>query len=90
MVVVVHVERKMVGKSLPFLSGAPGLSEKPIHIGSEHRGRVVKAEQRIPAPFLEFPLSGDRRSATYSGCVNCVGKTLSECSRVSWILVRLE
>ena len=48
MVVIVRVESQVISEAVHGLCSAPGSSKKPIHVGSDHGGGVIKTEDGIP------------------------------------------
>lgn len=56
-----HGVNHQVGlEPIPSLRRAPSSPEKSIDVRSQHRARVIEAENRIKTEPLELPLSGDR------------------------------
>lgn len=56
-----HVEHQVVLEAIFSLGRAPGLTDEPAYVGSEHGCCVVEGEDRIFSPFLQFPLAHNRR-----------------------------
>ncbi len=70
---VTHVDRQVVDEPLFVLTDAPGFSDQPIDVCSEHRARVIEGKQGIKEELLKLSLAVASASSTFGRLVGCVG-----------------
>lgn len=79
------VKVEVVQKSFPFFCCAPGPTEKPIDVRSQHRRGVIEAEDGIETYSFQFSLADDAPFAGMDANMLRVWKRGSK----SWRIVKM-
>ena len=81
------VKGKVIDEASHGLGRAPGSSEEPIHVRSEHGAGVIQGEQGIEPQFFQLPLSCVGASSALSSDMCGMGVVPFQMRRVVGILV---
>lgn len=77
----------MCFKAIGAFGGAPGFSEKPIHVSPEHGRGVIQVKKWIEVNFLKLPLTADTPARPFDGEMLPDLEGCFDPGRVIWVLV---